>query len=49
MKKLVINKRIAALALLLVICVFQAAANNFGLNDKIGIVLQMFSSPWVNR
>jgi type IV secretory pathway VirB2 component (pilin) len=47
MKKPGINKRIAALALLLTICVFQAAAEDFGLNDKIGMVLQMLSSPWV--
>jgi hypothetical protein len=38
----------AALVLLLVICVFQvAAADDFGLDEKIGMVLQMLSSPWV--
>jgi hypothetical protein len=42
-----INKRIAALAVLLVICIFSAAANDFGLDEKIGMVLQMLSSPWV--
>jgi type IV secretory pathway VirB2 component (pilin) len=47
MKKLVVNKRIAALALLLVICVFSVAADDFGLDEKIGMVLQLLSSPWV--
>jgi type IV secretory pathway VirB2 component (pilin) len=47
MKKLVINKRMAALALLVVMCAFPAAAEDFGLNEKIGMVLQMLSSPWV--
>jgi type IV secretory pathway VirB2 component (pilin) len=47
MKKLVVNKRIAALALLLVICTFSVAADDFGLDEKIGMVLQMLSSPWV--
>jgi hypothetical protein len=47
MKKLVINKRIVALVALLVICVFSAAADDFGLDEKIGMVLQMLSSPWV--
>jgi hypothetical protein len=47
MKKLVINKRIAALVLLLVICTFSVAADDFGLDEKIGMVLQMLSSPWV--
>jgi hypothetical protein len=41
MKKLVINKRIAALVLLLVICTFSVAADDFGLNEKIGMVLQL--------
>jgi type IV secretory pathway VirB2 component (pilin) len=47
MKQLVINKRMAALALLLVICTFSVAADDFGLDEKIGMVLQMLSSPWV--
>jgi type IV secretory pathway VirB2 component (pilin) len=47
MKKLVINKRMAALALLLVICAFTAGADDFGLDEKIGMVLQLLSSPWV--
>jgi type IV secretory pathway VirB2 component (pilin) len=47
MKKLVVNKRIVALVVLLVICVFSAAADDFGLDEKIGMVLQMLSSPWV--
>jgi type IV secretory pathway VirB2 component (pilin) len=47
MKKLVINTRIVALAVLLVICVFSVAADDFGLDEKIGMVLQMLSSPWV--
>jgi hypothetical protein len=42
-----INKRMAALVLLLVICVFQVADDDFGLDEKIGMVLQMLSSPWV--
>jgi hypothetical protein len=37
MKKLVINKRMAVLALLLVMCVFPAAADDFGLNEKSSI------------
>ncbi|MDR1219553.1 MAG: hypothetical protein LBK73_08085 [Treponema sp.] len=50
MKKLVVNKRIAALVLLLVICTFSAAADDFVLDEKIGMVLlQMLSSPWVKR
>jgi type IV secretory pathway VirB2 component (pilin) len=47
MKKPGINKRIAAVVLLLVMCTFSAAAEDFGLNEKIGMVLQMLSSPWV--
>jgi type IV secretory pathway VirB2 component (pilin) len=47
MKNLVINKRMAALVLLLVICTFSVAADDFGLDEKIGMVLQMLSSPWV--
>jgi hypothetical protein len=31
----------------LVICVFSVAADDFGLDEKIGMVLQMLSSPWV--
>jgi type IV secretory pathway VirB2 component (pilin) len=46
-KKLVVNKRISALALLLVICTFSAADDEFGLDETISMVLQMFSSPWV--
>jgi type IV secretory pathway VirB2 component (pilin) len=42
-----INKRMAALVLLLVICTFSVAADDFGLDEKIGMVLQMLSSPWV--
>jgi hypothetical protein len=41
-----INKRIAAPVLLLVICVFQVTADDFGLDEKIGMVLQILSSPW---
>jgi type IV secretory pathway VirB2 component (pilin) len=42
-----LKARIAALALLLVICAFSAAADDFGLDEKIGMVLQILSSPWV--
>jgi hypothetical protein len=47
MNNLVMNKRMTALVLLLVMCAFPAAAEDFGLNEKIGMVLQMLSSPWV--
>jgi hypothetical protein len=30
------------------VCTFQAAReDSFGLEEKVGMVLQMFSSPWV--
>jgi type IV secretory pathway VirB2 component (pilin) len=49
MKKSVIGKRAVMIAILLALCTFQAAAqdNSFGLDDKVGMVLQMLSSPWV--
>jgi type IV secretory pathway VirB2 component (pilin) len=49
MKNSIIGKRVVLVLVLFVICTFQAAAqdNSFGLDDKVGMVLQMLSSPWV--
>jgi hypothetical protein len=46
MKNSVIGKRVVMAVILLAFCVFQAAAqdNSFGLDDKVGTVLQMLSS-----
>jgi hypothetical protein len=47
MKKNGIGKRVVLVVILLALCMFQAAAqdNSFGLDDKVGIILQMLSSP----
>jgi type IV secretory pathway VirB2 component (pilin) len=49
MKNGSIRKRIVLVLLLSAVCTFQAAAedSSFGLDEKIGLVLQMLSSPWV--
>jgi type IV secretory pathway VirB2 component (pilin) len=49
MKNSVIGKRMVLSLLLFSLCVFQAAAqeDSFGLDEKVGMVLQMLSSPWV--
>ena len=49
MKNSVIGKRVVMVAILSALCVFQAAAqdDSFGLDDKVSMVLQMLSSPWV--
>jgi type IV secretory pathway VirB2 component (pilin) len=49
MKNSVIGKRIVLLMVLFVVCTFTAAADDdsFGLDEKVGMVLQMLSSPWV--
>jgi type IV secretory pathway VirB2 component (pilin) len=43
------GKRIVILFLLFAVCTFSVAAqtDDFGLDEKIGMVLQMLSSPWV--
>jgi hypothetical protein len=47
MRKRYFDKRIVFLLILLVICTFTASADDFGLDEKIGEVLKMLSSPWV--
>jgi type IV secretory pathway VirB2 component (pilin) len=49
MKNSVSGKRVVLVVILFALCTFQAAAqdNSFGLDDKVGMVLQMLSSPWV--
>jgi type IV secretory pathway VirB2 component (pilin) len=49
MKNSNFRKRAGLVLALLALCAFQAAAqdNSFGLDDKVGMVLQMLSSPWV--
>jgi type IV secretory pathway VirB2 component (pilin) len=49
MKKKGIGKRVVLVVILLALCTFQAAAqdNSFGLDDKVGMIVQMLSSPWV--
>jgi type IV secretory pathway VirB2 component (pilin) len=48
MNKSVIGKRAAFLIILFAVCTFQVVAQeSFGLDEKVGLVLQMLSSPWV--
>jgi type IV secretory pathway VirB2 component (pilin) len=47
MKHSLLGKRIVLLIVFLAICTFSAAADDFGLDDKVGMILQMLSSPWV--
>jgi type IV secretory pathway VirB2 component (pilin) len=48
MKNRGIGKRLVLAAVLFMLCTFQAAAeDDFGLDEKVGMVLQMLSSPWV--
>lgn len=43
-----IGKRIIILAILFVVFTFTVSAEDtFGLDEKVGMVLQMLSSPWV--
>jgi hypothetical protein len=47
MKNSVIGKRVVLVLILFTLCTFQAAAqeDSFGLDEKVGMVLQMLSSP----
>jgi type IV secretory pathway VirB2 component (pilin) len=49
MKNGMTGKRIVLVFILFALCTFQAAAqdDSFGLDEKVGMVLQMLSSPWV--
>jgi type IV secretory pathway VirB2 component (pilin) len=49
MKNRVAVKRIVLVLILFALCTFQAAAqeDSFGLDDKVGMILKMLSSPWV--
>jgi type IV secretory pathway VirB2 component (pilin) len=47
MRKRYFDKRIVFLLILLIVCTFTVSADDFGLNEKIGEVLKMLSSPWV--
>ncbi|MDR1173976.1 MAG: TrbC/VirB2 family protein [Treponema sp.] len=49
MKNSVIGKRVVLVLILFALCTFQAAAqeDSFGLDEKVGMVLQLLSSPWV--
>jgi type IV secretory pathway VirB2 component (pilin) len=50
MKNSVIGKRVVLVLILFAFCTFSAAAaddDSFGLDEKIGMVLKMLSSPWV--
>ena len=43
------TKRLVLLVILLAVTTFSvfAAEDTFGLNNKVGLILQMLSSPWV--